>query len=175
MSELYIRKARNEDTARIVALINSAYRGESSTAGWTTEAGFLGGQRTDAEEVGGLIAAPDSVILLAEQGTEPVACVHLEKAERGAYLGMLTVKPTLQGRGIGSRLLAAAERAARAAWGAEKIVMAVITLRTELIAYYERRGYRRTGQLQEFPQDPRYGIPKVEGLRFELMEKGLSP
>lgn len=174
VSELFFRKAGAEDIEDIVALINSAYRGESSKAGWTTEAGFLGGQRTDAEEVARLIAASDSMMLLCRDGTELIGCVHLERAGRRAYLGMLTVKPTLQGRGIGKRFMEVAERTAREEWSAEKMVMAVITLRTELIAFYERRGYRRTGELKEFPKDPRYGIPKTDRLQFELMEKGLA-
>lgn len=173
MERLSFRPAQSEDVAQIVALVNSAYRGESSRAGWTTEADFLDGTRTDAVEVSNLIAAPGSVILLCFAGTELTGCVHLERHGDEASLGMLVVKPVRQGRGIGSRIMDAAEDFVREHWGAARIVMAVIVFRHELIAYYERRGYRRTGTRKEFPSDPRYGIPKVIGLEFELLEKRL--
>jgi len=167
------RKAVPADTDQIVALVNSAYRGESSKQGWTTEADLLDGQRTDIEEITKLIATPDSMILLCYSDQELIGSVHLERSERGAYLGMFTVKPTLQGRGIGKRFMEEAERMAQQEWGATTIMMLVITLREELIAFYERRGYRRTGKFEEFPNDIRYGIPKASNLQFELLEKRL--
>lgn len=174
VSDLSFRKATREDAAQIAALVNSAYRGESSKQGWTTEADILGGQRTDETEIAQLIAAPDSIMLLCFQADALIGSVHLERTETGAYLGMFTVKPTLQSRGIGKRFLDAAERSVQTEWGATQIVMAVITLRTELIAFYERRGYRRTGRFEPFPTDPKFGIPKVSDLRFELLEKTLT-
>lgn len=168
------RKATREDAAQIAALVNSAYRGESSKQGWTTEAEFLDGQRTDDEEITKLIEADGSVILLCFQDDEMIGSVHLERTEAGAYLGMFTIKPTLQARGIGKRFLDVAEHTVQAAWGATRIVMAVITRRAELIAFYERRGYRRTGRYEPFPTDIKFGIPKVSDLRFELLEKTLA-
>lgn len=168
---LTFRRATNEDVSAIEALVNSAYRGESSKAGWTTEADILGGQRTDAGEILSLIEAPGSIILLCLQDSEIIGSVHLERTDEGAYLGMFTVKPVLQGAGIGKQFLAAAERFVQQEWHAHKLIMTVITLRTDLIAYYVRRGYRRTGELREFPQDPRYGMPKVEGIVLEVLEK----
>jgi ribosomal protein S18 acetylase RimI-like enzyme len=174
MAELSFRRARPEDAAEVAVLVNSAYRGESSKRGWTTEADFLGGQRTDSDEVRQLIEANDSMMLLCFQGTELIGSVHLEHADDGAYLGMLTVKPTLQGRGIGKRFMKVAERTARAEWQVRKIVMMVITLREELIAFYERRGYRRTGKFDPFPTDPKFGLPRVAGLQFEYLEKNFD-
>src|SRR5690606_7646541 len=136
-------------------------------------ADYLDGQRTDADEVSRLIAAPDSVILLCHADGELIGSVHLERQGDAAYLGMLVVKPVLQGRGIGKRFMEAAEDYARAAWGVTSMLMTVIRFREELIAYYERRGYRRTGERRPFPTDPRYGIPKVEGLEFEVLKKAL--
>ncbi len=163
------------DSPGIVGLVNSAYRGQSSKAGWTTEADLLGGQRTDVSEVSGLLSAQGSMFLLGLASGELVASVHLERAADAAKIGMLAVKPQLQGRGVGKELLEAAENAAIEAWQVKLARMAVLTNRSELIAFYERRGYRRTGCYEDFPADPKFGIPKVSGLRFEWLEKALSP
>lgn len=168
------RPAALADVAHIVALVNSAYRGESSRAGWTTEADLLAGQRTDADEIHTLINAADSVILLALQAGEIIGTVHLQRDADAASMGMLVIKPGLQGAGLGKKLMQAAEASAHKMWGVGKMRMVVITLRHELIAFYERRGYRRTGKLKEFPQDVKFGIPKAAGLQIELLEKNLS-
>lgn len=156
-----------------MALVNSAYRGESSKLGWTTEADLLGGQRTDIDEISKLIQTPDSMIVLCVQDAALIGSVHLERAEGAVYLGMFTVRPVLQRQGIGKRFLAEAERIAQTEWNAVTMRMLVISLRDELIAFYERRGYRRTGVFKDFPNDIRFGIPKVGALRFELLEKSL--
>lgn len=172
---LEVRPASAADVEALCALVNSAYRGDSSRAGWTTEADLLGGQRTDPEGLREAIARPGSVILLCEREGRLDACVHLERSGEGCYLGMLTVRPTLQASGLGRRLLAAAEGYAAAQWGARSVHMTVIVQRQELIAWYERRGYRRTGQHKEFPYgDPRFGLPRRDDLRFEVLEKRLS-
>jgi len=152
-------------------LVNSAYRGESSRIGWTTEADLLGGQRTDADEIADLIGTEGSMILLCFGGSELIGSVHLQRAPDGVWLGMFSVRPALQGRGVGKRFLAAAERRAREEWGAGNAYMTVITRRRELIAWYERRGYRCAGRFKDFPNDPRFGIPRVAGLRLEVLEK----
>lgn len=160
----------------IVALVNSAYRGEASRAGWTTEADLLGGQRTDAEEISRLIAENNSVILLCLRSEGLIGSVHLEQVGAStAYMGMLVIKPVLQGQGLGSRFMNEAENFARTEWGASRMRMQVISLRHELIAYYQRRGYRPTGETRPFPvSDPKFGLPKVEGLVFEMLEKVLN-
>jgi len=170
---LTFRPAIMADVERIVALVNSAYRGESSRAGWTTEADLLAGQRTDAEEVISLISSADSIILLCLNGEEMIGSVHLQHGKHVAYLGMLVIQPLMQGQGIGKQFMQAAEAAAIKMWSVDKMLMYVITLRHELIAFYQRRGYRRTGKIKDFPQDVRFGIPKVPGLEIELMEKTL--
>jgi len=171
-SQLSFRRAQPSDIAAIVALVNSAYRGESSRAGWTTEADLLGGQRTDADEIARLVGKDDSMILLCLRGNKIIGSVHLEKVNADiAYMGMLVVRPVLQGQGLGKRFIREAELAARTEWGMARMQIQVIMLRHELIAYYERLGYRRTGETRPFPSDPRYGIPKVAGLEFEVLEK----
>ncbi len=173
MTALLFRKARIDEAGQIAALVNSAYRGESSRAGWTTEADFLDGQRTDLEEISGLIGKAASLILLCLDGNDLIGSVHLEKSADAACLGMLAINPQLQGRGVGKMLLTEAESMATDAWHSDKMKMAVITIRPELIAYYERRGYRRTGVHKVFPADICFGIQKVKGLKLEWLEKDL--
>lgn len=172
-ARLQFRDARDNDVAAIVALVESAYRGDVSRKGWTTEADFLDGQRTDAGGVAAAIGNPDGRILLAERGAELLACCHLEKQGEACYFGMFAVNPALQGGGVGRQVIAEAERIARE-WGCTAMQMTVITIRDELIAWYERRGYRRSGIFKPFPYgDERFGIPKRDDLRFELLVKTL--
>lgn len=171
---LRFRLAEPEDVVDIVALVNSAYRGDGSRRGWTTEADLLGGQRTDAREVGPQVTGPGSVMLLCHRGSELIGCVHLQRGEGRAYLGMLAVRPHLQGAGVGKHFMEAAERFIREQWRLGLVEMTVISTRDELIAYYLRRGYRLTGEKRPFPRDERFGLPKVERLEFVVLEKHLS-
>ena len=168
---LSFRRATNEDSGRIADLVNFAYRGSQ---GWTTEAELLDGNRINLQEVQTLIEADGSMILLCVDGTEIIGSVHLRKMESAAYLGLFVVKPTLQGLGIGKRFMRAAENIAQKEWGIARMSMTVITRRQELIAYYERRGYRRTGHISPFPADAGASIPRVEGLQLEVLEKDLA-
>ena len=171
---LQFRRATPADAAALAALVNSAYRGDSSRAGWTTEADLLGGQRTDREEIAQLLSSTDSILLICVEGQNLIGSAHLEKLDADtAYLGMLTIAPPLQGRGLGQQMMDEAERLARTEWHTRTMQMQVIALRHELIAYYERRGYRRTGETRPFPDDPRYGLPKVANLSLDVLEKSL--
>ncbi|GAA2250820.1 N-acetyltransferase [Streptomyces ruber] len=172
--DLTFRDATEADADALVALVESAYRGESSRAGWTTEADILHGQRTDRESVLEVIGAPGSRLLTVERDGAVVACCQLERRDGHAYFGMFAVSPALQGAGLGKAVLARAEREARADWGAAEMHMTVITARQDLIAWYERRGYRRTGRTSPFPYgDERFGVPQRPDLRFELLVKEL--
>lgn len=171
---LTFRDATDADVDALVALIESAYRGDSSRAGWTTEADLLEGQRTDPQGVLEVIKAPDSRLLTVERDGRVVACCQLEHRGDHAYFGMFAVSPTLQGAGLGKRVMAEAERLARETWGVTEMQMTVIVQREDLIAWYERRGYRRTGRTQPFPYgDERFGVPQRADLRFELLVKPL--
>lgn len=175
MSTVQFRPADAADIVAVVALVESAYRGEASRAGWTTEADLLDGQRTDADEVAALIGAPASRILLCEQGSTLLATAHLEKHGATCHFGMFAVHPHRQRAGLGKAVLAEAERIARDEWGCRAMQMTVITLRTELIAWYERRGYRHTGAFKPFPYgDVHFGIPKRDDLRLEVLQKPLA-
>jgi len=173
-SALTFRNAVSADVPAVVALVESAYRGDASRVGWTTEADMLDGQRVDIGGVGELVLRSGSRILLGECDMELVACCHIERQADACYFGMFSVRPTAQSGGIGRRMLAQAECIARDAWNCRKMEMTVISIRDELIAWYERRGYRRSGVFKPFPYgDARFGIHKRDDLRFELLEKTL--
>lgn len=176
MDELSFRAATEADVDAVVALVESAYRGESSRAGWTTEADLLDGRRTGPDEIGEYLARPRSLILLAERDRDLLACAHVAEDDGAGYFGMFSVRPTLQGNGLGKRVLAEAERIVRETWRLPAMRMTVIDSRAELIAFYERRGYRRTGVFKPFPYgDARFGIPRRDDLRFEVLEKRFAP
>jgi ribosomal protein S18 acetylase RimI-like enzyme len=174
---VHVATATDDDIDAVAALVNSAYRGDSSRAGWTTEADLLGGQRTDAQVLrADLAARPAAVILTLREGRGGALAASVWLEPQGPdvwYLGMLTVRPDLQARQVGRALLAEAERYA-AAHGARRMRMGVITVRDTLLAWYERRGYARTGETLPFPYgDERFGIPLRDDLRFEVLEKSL--
>lgn len=169
-----MRVATAADAPALVDLINSAYRGESSKAGWTTEADLLGGQRVDLDAVVEMIAKPGNVFLLQERDHLLIGCLRLERSGAECYLGLLTVRPTMQAGGIGRQLLEDAERWAAAHWSSRAIHMTVIVQRQELLAWYERRGYHRTGTRKPFPYgDERFGLPRRPDLEFEVLRKEL--
>jgi ribosomal protein S18 acetylase RimI-like enzyme len=169
------RTAVEADIPAVVALVESAYRGDSGRRGWTTESDLLDGQRTDAADVADAISRPHSRIVLLERDGCLLASCHIERMGEAGYFGMFAVDPTLQAGGLGKRLLGEAERIAREVWGCRRMEMTVIVQRDELIAWYQRRGYRRTGTYKPFPYgQERFGIPRRDDLRFELLVKDLA-
>ena len=171
---IVFRDAVEADLDALVALVTSAYRGDASRVGWTTEADLLDGERIDREVLREDLLRPRSRVLLAERDGELLACAHVAELEGEGYFGMFAVRPELQGGGLGKAVLAEAERIAREEWGLRKLRMTVIDVREELLAWYQRRGYRRTGITRPFPYgDERFGIPRRDDLRFELLEKDL--
>lgn len=168
-----ISAATIQDIPELNILINSAYRGESSKKGWTTEEHLLGGIRTDEENLSELLQKENVTILKYTENNQIIGSVYLEKQDKKLYLGMLTVSPELQGGGVGKKLMQAAEDFARNAQ-LNKISMTVISVRKELIAYYERRGYKNIGETKPFPMtDPQFGLPK-QFLEFIVMEKEIA-
>jgi len=171
MQALSFRRATILDAEAITALVNVAYRGESSRQGWTTEADLLDGLRTSAAEVQQLIESDYSTLLLGVNDDEIVASVCLEQITDAVHIGMFVVRPDLQGCGVGKQLLTYAESYARQHWVVKEFVMHVITVRHELIAFYERRGYQRTGVVKTFPVNPEMWQAKLSGLQLEMLQK----
>jgi ribosomal protein S18 acetylase RimI-like enzyme len=175
MNTLDFRRAGESDIEAIVALVEGSYRGDGSRAGWTTEADLLGGMRIDAQRVREDLERKCSLVLLGEREGQLLACANVCLEDGAGYFGMFSVLPSMQGGGLGKQLLAEAERIAREEWNLPVMRMTVIDVRDELIAFYERRGYHRTGIHKPFPYgDARFGIPKRDDLRFEILEKALG-
>jgi ribosomal protein S18 acetylase RimI-like enzyme len=165
-----IRRALPADVDAVVALVESAYRGDSSRAGWTTEADLLDGQRTDRDEVRSLL---EELVVAQDEAGELVGCCTLVPKDGHAYFGMFAVRPGLQGGGVGSQLLKEAEALA-AEHGASYVEMTVISTRSELIDFYLRRGYVDTGETRPFPYgDARFGQPRRDDLAFTVLVKDL--
>ncbi len=165
---LTIRLATSTDLPALKVLVESAYRGDSARGGWTHEADLLDDERITAEDLAAILDDPAQHVLIALDSTG-AACGTVTATNKGtgmAYMGMLAVDPARQAGGLGRRLMAAAEDAARG-FGARAMEMTVISRRAELIAYYERRGYARTGETRPFP----YG--GVTHLDMVVLEKQL--
>jgi ribosomal protein S18 acetylase RimI-like enzyme len=167
-----ITPAAIEDADALSSLVNSAYRGDSSRSGWTTEADLLDGTRTDAAAIRDLIQTPGTTILKYVQDEQLLGCIELRVDHGRLYLGMLTVSPSQQNKGLGKRLMKAAEEEAVRQQCAT-IYMTVISVRKELIDWYIRLGYLPTGDRKPFAfNDPRFGQPKMK-LEFIVLEKKL--
>ena len=172
---LLFQKAEISDASAIAQLVNSAYRGEISRKGWTTEADLLEGLRTTTQDVAKIIKRADAFMLIGTHNNEIVATICCEWQAIGgnntSHFGMIAVKPSLQNKGYGKQIIAAAEAITRREWRVVDFTMTVISLRDELIAFYERLSYRRTGEFKDFPQKPELWQPKVEGLNLQYLAK----
>jgi ribosomal protein S18 acetylase RimI-like enzyme len=172
---LHFFKADLVDAEPIAKLINSAYRGEASRKGWTTEADLLDGLRTTTAEIANLIKRNDAFILIGVQNDEIVATICCELQiiafKHTVHFGMIAVKPTLQNKGHGKDMIRAAETMTKREWRVAGFHMTVISLRAELIAFYERLGYMRTGEFEAFPEKPTLWQPKVDALSLQVLVK----
>jgi GNAT superfamily N-acetyltransferase len=159
------------DVAGIVNLLNSAYRGEDSKKGWTTEADLITGTvRATEEMVADLIKQTGSVFLKHNDDYGSITgCVNLQQKGNKIYLGMFSVSPSLQGKGTGKQILHAAEQYAKQ-HACIAIYMSVISIRIELVNWYMRHGYLPTGETKPFPADDRLGAP-TRPLEFIMLEK----
>jgi ribosomal protein S18 acetylase RimI-like enzyme len=176
MTEVTIRDAVASDIPSLHALIESAYRGEASRAGWTTEADLLDGQRTDPEELAAILADPVQALLTAWRDGHLIGCVLIaDRGEGTGYFGMLSISPVLQGSGLGRRLVETAHAALADRFGARRVRISVFPQRVTLIAWYERLGYRPTGDTLPFPYDnPRFGRPRRDDLYFVVLQRVLA-
>jgi N-acetylglutamate synthase-like GNAT family acetyltransferase len=171
--DITISTATAADINELVQLVNSAYRGNSSKKGWTTEAELLDGTRIDPDTLLEQINQSGQTILKAMDHTQTIiGCVSLQEKKDTLYLGMLTVQPDIQASGIGKKILNAADDFARN-HALFCIEMTVISVRYELIAWYQRRGYQLTGEKRAFPPETKFGIKKQD-LEFVVLEKKLG-
>jgi N-acetylglutamate synthase-like GNAT family acetyltransferase len=168
------RLAAPSDAEGLVDLIRSAYRGVASRQGWTSEADLVDGQRIDAEQVLAMIRGQASRMLVLDTDDGLVACCALEDQGKGrAYFGTFAVSPTKQAAGLGRHVIAQAEREACQVFGAGVLEIAVLAQQELLVSWYERLGFRHTGETRPFPADERFARPLVDGLYFVVLEKQL--
>ena len=171
-----LTKALDSDIPAVVALMNRAYRATGPTPGWTHESAYIEGDRTTETFLReDLAAAPSAHLLLWRGPSAPQGCVWLEPLQDAVwYLGSLTIEPGAQNTGLGRHLLAAAEAWA-ATHGVRAIKMTVVNVRTQLIEWYERRGYHLTAETEPFPYtNPRFGTPTRPDLHFAVLRKHLG-
>ena len=166
------RVAGVAEAAAIASLVNRAYRPAPDEAGWTHEAHLVGGMRTDASQVSGLMTEPGSVLLVGLRLDRLAACVQVEAHTQGSYIGMLAVDPAMQAKGLGTRMLQFAERYAAEFQRATRLVMTVVSHRTELVSFYLRRGYELTGRTHPFPSYA--GVPKQSSLELVELAKQIK-
>lgn len=182
MQSLSFGIAGTDDIEMVVSLVQSAYRGEHSRVGWTTEADLLDGQRIDSIMLAELLDNPGTIVVMAQSDGQLLACCEISTTSTAssvgpatAVFGMFAVDPNQQGTGIGSQVLAEAERLVAEDWGMDRMQLTVIDVRDDLIAWYRRRGYQPTGETRPFPHgDERFGQPRRDDLRFMVMEKSLT-
>lgn len=158
--------ATPSDAERVHSLIERAYRGTVAATGWTNETELLEGPRSTLGEVAGIIADPQSRFVLAIANGSLIASALIKKYKDGAYFGMFAVDPDLQQGGIGKMHIARCEADARRLWNAKFLRLTVISLRDELISWYERRGFVRTGEHEPFPFDEAPGALRTD---FDLV------
>jgi len=162
------------DAGKIATLVNKAYRPSVPERGWTHEANLVSGQRTTEEQVLSLDCSRASILVLC-QDSNIVACVRVKCGENSADIGMLATDPNHQMQGLGKLMLNCAEQHALEHFGIASFKMSVLSSRSELIAYYERRGYTRTGEVSSYPAAAGFGEPIIDGLKVEILVKQVAP
>ena len=167
------RVSDKSDSQQIAVLVNSAYRPKSGTEGWTHESELVRGERITAGQVAELMGE-SSVVLVAEHGQELVGCVHVEIAGTSAYIGMLAIEPMKQNTGLGKDLLNYTESYAKENFDIDEFKMVVVSQRKELIDFYVRRGYKRTGEVLPYPVSANVGTPILDNLTIETLLKAAN-
>jgi len=179
IGQLCFQSAKLADVSELSTLINGAYRGEKALHSWSSEASLLDGQRVDVQMLTMQIQRANSAILsghrLNDLDKKLIGCVAVEQlSSQLSHLGMLTVDVSEQQNGFGDAFLKAGEAFAIRVFHAAKMRLTVLVQRPELIQWYERRGYRPTGEEQPFPyEDERFGKPRQHNLKFAVFEKVL--
>lgn len=175
MTTLIIKTAQAQEADAISSLVNRAYRGDSSRAGWTTEADLLDGKRTTTSDVQALLNRHDVVMLTGWVADTLMVtlCAEWHAEAQVVHLGMIAVEPTAQNCGYGKQIIQAAEQLAVTRWGARASQMAVVSVRQTLIAFYQRLGYQAKGELKTFPYQPEMWQAKVDNMQLMTLQKAL--
>ncbi|VWC21569.1 GCN5-related N-acetyltransferase [Burkholderia lata] len=168
------RAASEQDVAALVELVNAAYRPTTAAAGWTHESAWIDGPRITSSQLAATLRTPDSVLLVAEIDGSIAGCIEVRKDEHAAYIGTLAVAPSMQDHGLGKALLYEAEQFAVRNWKIGTAVMVVLSARHELIDFYLRRGYTRTGERMGYPLDAGVGRPRDENLTIETLTRTIA-
>ena len=166
MTDIRFEYADLTDVPRVAALVELAYRGPKAATSWTNEAAILSGPRSSPAEVESLVRDGNSRFVLALQGDRLVGSALIQQYADGAYFGMFAIDPDAQGGGLGKAIVAQCEQAAQELWGASFLRLTVISLRTELIGWYERRGFVQTGEHEPFPFETATGALRTD---FDLI------
>ena len=157
----------NINEAQIInELLNLAYRGEK---GWTTENSLVSGDRSTISDI--KLSIENSIFLIYKKNSDLVACICLEAKDHEVYIGSFAVHPDYQAGGLGKSILRAAEKYSIDELEAKKFIMVVLSKRIELISFYERRGYQKTGINKEYPLHLNVGTPKSSGLTIVQLYK----
>lgn len=162
--------ANLEHINEIIKLVNEAYRGD---IGWTKETNLVSGCRTTKQEIESLISNQNNHLLIYIENSQMVSCICIEQLQDQCYIGLFAVKPSIQNKGIGKKVLELAEEYAKLKFFIKKFIMVVISQREELIEYYQRRGYSKNGTIKEYPKNLDVGIPLTNNLTIEYLEKDI--
>lgn len=167
-SSFQLEKARYDQSQDISDLVNLTYRGN---LGWTRETHIIQGNRTNRQEIQTAMRNPNAYFLVIDFPQILASCIYVAKEKEHAYIGFFSVHPSLQGSGLGKYVLEQAETFVLENMGIHKFVMFVVSQRRELIEFYQRRGYSRTGRIEAYPLHMGIGIPRLAGLTIEYLEK----
>ena len=155
--EFALRTAKESDAPALVLLINRAFE---------VELPFFTSERIDLATT--LQHLKKGVFLLADDGGKLAGCNYVELRGDSGYFGLLSVDPKYQRRGLGKKLIDAAEQFCRDA-GCGVMRIRVLNHRTELPPFYEKFGYR-IAEIEEVEQEPTARMP----YHFIVMEKILG-
>jgi len=161
------------DAPAIVAFVNDAYHGPDSALGWTPETHLHAGPRANLAAISAQIAGNHSRIILCDDGGRLAGCVVIERKNADGHIGMLAVRPRLQAKGLGRAILAEAETRLVDLWSCVSATLTVINLLSDLIAYYQWRGYTLTGKTEPFTCDEEPGAVRRD-YHVSVMRKPLG-
>lgn len=171
-NEIVITKAQPGDEPQLLELVHAAYRRAKGVSSWTNEDKLVKGIRTTTEELTEVLTSSDKAILKAKVNGQLCGCVQVDDTGEGqGYIGLLSVDPDVQSKGLGKRLLQAAEDYARSEFAATGAIMWILEGRSELLDWYKRSGYQETGETEPFPGPESGAIALVENLRFMVIKK----